>query len=300
MHSFTRPANAIILLIAIGASVASSAGSAHADDLSALDGQWLYVEDRTEGRPVEKQQPPMSVKFAFKVEEDAVIMVRSSSNERIALDGSINEVPASGRTTRYRGQWKDGVLEYDIETIRDTDKTRTSVIKRKFQITPDGLLVHVVVGDPAVLDSVALYRHPEDIALPTPAKATIDDMNWLAQAWVGTRRTSSIEERWGPPLGGAMLGVSRTVSRGRMSAFEYLRIVERDGGLVYIAQPAGRTPTEFTLTKLDNKRAVFENPRHDFPQRITYELSDEGALTASIGFIKGGNPQSFNFTREAK
>ena len=95
-----------------------------------------------------------------------------------------------------------------------------------------------------------------------------------------------------------MLGVSRTVSRGKMVGFEYLRIVERDGGLVYIAQPGGAPPTEFVLTKLGTTRAVFENPRHDFPQRIVYELSAEGRLSASIGFAKGGRPRRFEFKRE--
>ena len=76
--------------------------------------------------------------------------------------------------------------------------------------------------------------------MPAPAKAAIGDLAWLAGAWVGTRSSgSSIEERWSPPLGGAMLAVSRTViTSGKMFAFEYLRIVERDGGLVYIASPA--------------------------------------------------------------
>ncbi|MGI9293112.1 MAG: hypothetical protein ACR2PS_03945 [Pseudomonadales bacterium] len=45
-------------------------------------------------------------------------------------------------------------------------------------------------------------------------------------------------------------------------------------------------------------RAVFEYPRHDFPQRIVYELSAEGRLSASIGFAKGGRPRRFEFTRE--
>jgi hypothetical protein len=84
-----------------------------------------------------------------------------------------------------------------------------------------------------------------------------------------------------------------------MGAFEYLRIVERDGGLVYIAQPGGRTPTEFVLTDLGKTRAVFENPRHDSPQRIVYEVSDEGGLSASIGYMKGGTPRRFEFKREA-
>jgi hypothetical protein len=50
---------------------------------------------------------------------------------------------------------------------------------------------------------------------------------------------------------------------------------------------------------LGGKRAVFENPRHDFPQRIVYELSAEGHLIASIGFAKGGRPQRFEFKRES-
>jgi hypothetical protein len=151
------------------------------------------------------------------------------------------------------------------------------------------------------MQSVALYRHPQDIAMPAAAKAAMDDMTWLAGAWVGTRGAggqSSIEERWSPPRGGAMLGVSRTVSRGSMRAFEFLRIVERDGGLVYIAQPNGASPTEFVLTELGSTRAVFENPRHDSPQRIVLELSAEGLLSASIGFAKGGRPQRFEFKRE--
>lgn len=83
-----------------------------------------------------------------------------------------------------------------------------------------------------------------------------------------------------------------------MVAFEYLRIVERHGGLVYVAQPNGSPPTEFVLAEISATRAVFENPRHDFPQRIVYELSADGGLTASIGFMKGGKPQNFEYEHE--
>lgn len=305
MHLRTYLAIAFVLVAALGASsraMSSSAALTQADDLRALEGEWLYVEDRTEGRASEDQQPPMSVKFALRVEEDAVVMVRGEGaqrrEERIALDGSITEVADTSSIRRHRGEWKDGALEYETETVRVSDNSRVVLIRWEFRSAPDGLLVRVVVGDPAKLDSVALYRHPQDIALPEPAEGTMADMAWLAGAWVGTRGRASIEERWSPPLGGAMLGVSRTVSRERMVAFEYLRIVERDGGLVYVAQPNGAPPTEFVLTEVSPTRAVFENPRHDSPQRIVYELSAEGGLVASIGFAKGGRPQRFEFERE--
>jgi hypothetical protein len=287
------------------AALAPSARSAQADDsraLPALNGEWLYVEDLTEGRAIEEQQPPMSVTFGLRVEEDAVVMVRGQGTrrreERIPLDGSTVEVAETSSISVCRGEWKDGTLEYDVEAYRLSDDERVSLIRREFRSTPEGLMVRVVVGEPAILDSLALYRHPQDIALPAPAQAAIADMDWLTGAWVGTRGSASIEERWSQPLGGAMLGVSRTVKGGSMVAFEFLRIVERDGGLVYVAQPGGHPPTEFVLTELGTTRAVFENPRHDSPQRIVYELSSEGSLSASIGFAKGGRPQRFDFTPE--
>lgn len=307
MHSLSRPASALALLATLFMALASNAPSAPPDDLRALDGEWIFVEDRTEGRTLEQLNPPMSSKFSMRVEDGAVVLNGHGSGHRdvrIKLDGSITEVKEPRTISRYSGAWKDGTFEYEVKFERVGDNaTGGSIqsIRRSFRSTADGLLVRVMVNPPNGNESVGLYRQAKDIPMPTPAKATIGDMAWLAGAWVGTRRTtgSSNEERWTQPKGGAMLAVSRTVNTsGRMSAFEYLRIVERDGGLVYIAQPGGRTPTEFVLTELTKTRAVFENPRHDFPRRIVYELSAEGGLSATIGQLKGGTPNRFEWKRE--
>jgi hypothetical protein len=276
--------------------------------LRALDGEWIFVEDRTEDRALEQLGPPMASKFSMHVEEDAVVLNGHGSGHRdvrIALDGSVTEVTEPKTISRYSGAWKDGTFEYQVEFVRASDNAPAGslrMIRRVFRLTNEGLVVRVAVDPSAGSEAVGLYRHAEDIPMPAPAKAAVGDLAWLAHAWVGTRSSgSSIEERWSPPLGGAMLGVSRTVNAsGKMVAFEYLRIVERDGGLVYIAQPGGKTPTEFVLSELGPTRAVFENPRHDYPKRIVYELSADGGLSATIGFTKGGTPRRFEFTRESK
>jgi len=287
---------------AVSASSLASVRAPQVQDAKALDGEWLYVEDRTEGRALEDQQPSMSTKFGLRAEEGAIVVLRGKGKNaretRIALDGSVTEVASSSSITRYRGGWKDGTFSYETEMLNPESKARTGLIRREMRPTAEGLLVRVLVESTPPMDSIALYRHPNDIALPAPAKATIADMAWLAGAWVGTMGKSSIEERWSPPLGGAMLGISRTVKGEAMVAFEYLRVRERDGGLVYVAQPNGTPPTEFVLTQIGASRAVFENPRHDFPQRITYELSSEGVLSAAIGHTKGGGGQRFEFKRE--
>ena len=322
MHMRTCLVTSISLLATLGVAVgglASSAPSAQVssapstqpppppDDLRALDGEWVYVEDKTEGRTLEQLGPPMASKFSMRVEEGAVVLNGHGSGHRdvrIALDGSTTEVAEPKTISRYRGAWNDGAFEYEVVFERLSGAPDgIGLIRRKFRMTADGLLVSVVVDPPAGEEAFGLYRHAQDIAMPTPAKATIGDVAWLAGAWVGTRSSgASIEERWCPPLGGAMLAVSRTVNTsGKMFAFEFLRIVEREGGLVYIAQPNGAPPTEFVLTELSAKRAVFDNPRHDYPKRIVYEVTAEGgALSATTGQIKGGTPRRYEFTREGK
>jgi hypothetical protein len=297
----------------------SPPASTTGDALSALDGVWIYLEDRTEGRSLEQLGPPMSSTFSMRVEAGAIILNGHGSGHRdvrVALDGSITEIPEANRTVRYKGSWKDGVFAYEVAFERPVGapSSGTQLIRRTFRHTPEGLVVTVAVDPPTGSESIGLYRHADDIPMPAPAKATIGDMSWLAGAWVGTRSSgSSIEERWSPPLGGAMLAVSRSVNTsGKMVAFEYLRIVERDGGLVYVAQPGGAKGTDFVLTELVTPsgtgsgtgsgitRAVFENPRHDYPKRIVYELSADGRLTAAIGYLKGGTPRQFEFTRESR
>jgi len=297
MHLRAWQTIAFTLLTVFSIDAASIAAATQHEGLSALEGEWLFVVDRTAGRPFEKGGAPMSMRFRLKVEKDAVVYPRPRGDERITLDGSVIEKKEeNGSTSRYQGKWSKGRLEYKLERIRKGEKEPYYVLQRVFQPTKEGLLIDVVSNGSK---QVALYQHPEDIALPEPAKATIADMGWLSGAWIGTKRTSSVEERWSPPKGGAVLGVSRTVRRGKMVGFEFLRIVERDGGLVYVAQPGGRPPTEFVLTKLDKQRATFVNPRHDYPQRIVYELSKEGVLTASIGFAKG-RLQAIEFKAEGR
>lgn len=318
-HTWFAPVLAIVAILAVFSGArAATAPSAPDEELRKLDGEWIYIEDRTEGRALEKLGPPMASKFSMRVEEGAVVLNGHGSGHkdvRVAIDGSKTEVtePNNKGVARYSGAWKDGTFEYQVEFVRAADSASDSsirMIRRSFRMTPDGLIVRVAVNSTSGSESVGLYRHAEDIAMPAPAKAVSGDLAWLAGAWVGTRSTgSSIEERWSPPLGGAMLAVSRTVNtNGKMVAFEYLRIVERDGGLVYIAQPGGAKPTEFVLTELDvgknnekgAMRAVFENPRHDYPKRIVYELTPEGGLSTAIGFTKGGTPRRFEFKREGK
>ena len=132
---------------------------------------------------------------------------------------------------------------------------------------------------------------------PGEKKDDLDQLNWLVGAWRQTKKGVVTEEHWIPPSGGMMLGVNRTVRDAGKTSFEFLRIAKTEKGISYFASPAGRPAVEFPLVECKDNRAVFENPKHDFPQRIIYTLKD-GALHARIEGTIGGKARSMEWRWE--
>lgn len=97
------------------------------------------------------------------------------------------------------------------------------------------------------------------------------------------------------PRGGTMLGMSRTTRGDTLVEFEQLRIFERDGKLVYAAQPSRQALTEFTSTTVSDTLLVVENPSHDFPQRIHYRRAGADSLVARIEGTMGGQARGIDF-----
>ena len=81
-----------------------------------------------------------------------------------------------------------------------------------------------------------------------------------------------------------MMGVSHAYDAKTTLFFEFPRITFQHGKIAYVAQPGGGKPTPFFAVKLDEKEAVFENEKHDHPQRIRYERT-EGGVTATISLM---------------
>ncbi len=113
------------------------------------------------------------------------------------------------------------------------------------------------------------------------AAAPNASLDWIAGHWCVDLGEDTIEELWLPPHGGLVVGLGRTRTTDRTIAFEYFRIVDRDGTQSYIAQPSGQPPTAFRRTAGGERWVRFENPDHDFPQRVEYRRYGD-ALRAEI------------------
>jgi hypothetical protein len=122
------------------------------------------------------------------------------------------------------------------------------------------------------------------LAFTTPALARDDavDLDWLAGHWCGMQDGASIEEIW-LERGGQLLNLSTSTRDGALESFEYARIEDRAGGVVFVAQPGGGEPVEFALVDADAQRVVFANPAHDFPQSVSYWRDDAGLHAEIVG-----------------
>lgn len=150
---------------------------------------------------------------------------------------------------------------------------------------------------------IARFRRPFAAALLALAAAlvraqpapSIDGLAWLAGTWSEQRDGNLTQETWLGPRGSMMVGANLGSYAGRAS-FEYLRIVEGADGLALLASPGGRAPAvRFRLKELGERRVVFENPTHDFPQRVLYWIEPDGALRARIEGTVGGRERSVDW-----
>ena len=83
---------------------------------------------------------------------------------------------------------------------------------------------------------------------------------------------------------------------------ENIELKAENGEVYYIPHVVeNKGPVRFKMTSLEGNLATFENPAHDFPQKITYEMRGDTMLFARISGVKNGKEGSKEFPlRRAK
>lgn len=125
-------------------------------------------------------------------------------------------------------------------------------------------------------------------ALPAPVTAqapgSLSGLAFMSGCWRGDLSGgAAIEEFYTAPSDNVMLGLSRFMRDGRTVQHEFSRITADSTGVTLLPFPGG-SPSEhgFRMTHLEDGRAIFEAPEHDFPKRIIYRRNPDGSNTARI------------------
>jgi hypothetical protein len=301
------------------AAVLIASSTAWTQDRPDFSGTWTAASDPGAPAPTGKPAPPVfGPQVSITHQGQSLVLTRtfigSPATIAYTLDGSETTSRMPGRLCEpdsgatWNASWDGNAVTLAlVGAMPPSGKPVKMDVRSTLRLeSNDTLRVEMAARTPAqtaprVTTTVYKRSGPPPPAPPPAqkARATIAQVAWISGTWVGAGGSSTFEERWTPTAAGSMMAISRTLRDGAMSAFEFLCIVERDGGLVYVAMPNGRQPaTDFTLTKIEPDSALFENPTHDFPKMIRYTKRPDGSLEATIAGEGGQKPQTFVFKKQ--
>lgn len=101
-------------------------------------------------------------------------------------------------------------------------------------------------------------------------------LSWLEGTWIRTNITKpgrSAHERWEKSSKQELRGYGVTM-QGQDTVFqEMITVLIKDDAIYYVADvPQNQQPVYFKFTEITESGFVCENPDHDFPKKIIYQL----------------------------
>lgn len=122
-------------------------------------------------------------------------------------------------------------------------------------------------------------------------KPGINDARWILARWENKDGKGILIEEWTQQSDSIFTGFSCYIMGGDTLFSEKLRLQQRGQELFFISAVKDQNnakPVEFKLTSHLPKTLIFENPAHDFPQKISYYHPTADSLVAEISGLKNG------------
>jgi len=126
-------------------------------------------------------------------------------------------------------------------------------------------------------------------------KDKIKTAHWLLGTWENKTAEGNLSETWEKVNDSTYEGQSYFIKGKDTIHFETIQLQQKGEELTYNANVQGQNkdkPVPFKLTKTTEKELVFENPKHDYPQKISYKNVSKDSLIAEISGMQLGKPSS--------
>lgn len=142
-----------------------------------------------------------------------------------------------------------------------------------------------------ILQSCANTEPPESETDPV-SEPVLSQVSWVLGSWVLETPGGVVSESWAAVSDSEYNGFSMMVSpKGDTLFTEKLRMLSRNDTIWYmptISNQNNGKEVSFKGRELTANKIVFENPEHDFPQRIVYEHTSDTTVLAYIEGTKDG------------
>lgn len=123
------------------------------------------------------------------------------------------------------------------------------------------------------------------------------NFEWLIGLWEGIHGQGIYHEEWVKNNSGELSGKAYFIKKGEMLNTEKLKIHKIEENIFYTADVSHNpNPVSFKLISRSDKVFVFENPDHDFPQKITYERKSDESLYATVEAVVNGKAKRIDYS----
>ena len=126
-------------------------------------------------------------------------------------------------------------------------------------------------------------------------ESEIKKVGWLVGTWVNKTSRGNIYENWKQVNTIELAGKSFALREKDTVVFENIRLAQERDTLFYIPVVKNQNngqPVRFALKSSSATELVFENLKHDFPQRISYSKITIDSLVAQISGSRNGMEQN--------
>ena len=123
--------------------------------------------------------------------------------------------------------------------------------------------------------------------------------SWLIGSWANKSADGSLTENWVELNDSTFQAQSYYVKEKDTLHFESIILQQKGKYLIYNAAVKGQNndqPIAFKLSPGTAKELIFENLKHDYPQKISYTKITAGSMIAKISGIQQGKPSSEEFS----
>ena len=125
----------------------------------------------------------------------------------------------------------------------------------------------------------------------------LEIFRWLVGKWEGLQGSGIYHEEWEFNDESVLTGKAYLIKKGEILNTEKLKIHLSGSDVLYTADVSHNpSPVSFRLTSYENNIFIFENPDHDFPQKITYEMKNDGSLFAVVEAINNGKNRRIEYS----
>lgn len=126
----------------------------------------------------------------------------------------------------------------------------------------------------------------------------LEKARWILGNWQYETLNGTLQEIWIVKNDSSFAGKSYFINKKDTIHNETIDLVEDSGKLLYKTIVKGENqdlPTTFNFKETEEKELKFENPKHDYPSKIFYNLKDSLNLEITISGKQLDKKSSENF-----